>query len=152
MNPKICTVGGPNRELLASWRRILSVTLIALTVLIFSIPASAQRTTGTLRGQVLDPSGAVVPDAKVAITNQQTNVWVNVTTTSAGTYEAPSLIPGLYRVVIEAAGFKGLTLKDVNVLSNQENVAGALGPRDSHRNDRSFERCGGGTNDIFIAE
>jgi hypothetical protein len=103
----------------------LFLFVLALIMLSVGNPAFAQSTTGTLRGQVLDPSGAAVPDAKVTITNQETNVSVTITTTSAGTYQVPSLIPGLYRVAIEASGFKGLSLTNVNVLSNQDNVADA---------------------------
>src|SRR6266849_1555059 len=105
--------------------RGISVLLVTALALLLSNPASAQRTTGTLRGQVLDPTGAVVPDATVTITNQETGVTVKVTTTSAGTYAAPSLIPGLYKITVEAKGFKGFQLKDVNVSANQDNVADA---------------------------
>jgi hypothetical protein len=73
----------------------------------------------------LDPTGAVVPDAAVTITNQETGVTVKVTTTSAGTYAAPSLIPGLYKITVEAKGFKSFQLKDVSLSANQDNVADA---------------------------
>ncbi len=105
--------------------RGISVLLVTALALLLSNPASAQRTTGTLRGQVLDPTGAVVPDAAVTVINQETGVTVKVTTTSAGTYALPSLIPGLYKVSVEAKGFKGFQLKDVNVSANQDNVADA---------------------------
>jgi hypothetical protein len=69
-----------------------------LWVLVVSLaaPCFAQRTTGTLRGQVLDPQGAVVAAAKVTVTNEATGVAQLVQTTSAGTYNLPSLIPGKY--------------------------------------------------------
>src|SRR5258706_11822424 len=105
--------------------RGISVLLVTALALLLSNPASAQRITGTLRGQVLDPTGAVVPDAAVTITNQETGVILKVTTTSAGTYAAPSLIPGLYKISVEAKGFKGFQLKDVSVSANQDNVADA---------------------------
>jgi len=105
--------------------RGISVLLVTALALLLSNPASAQRTTGTLRGQVLDPTGAVVPDAAVTVMNQETGVTVKVTTTSAGTYALPSLIPGLYKISVEAKGFKGFQLKDVNVSANQDNVADA---------------------------
>src|SRR5439155_1818230 len=90
--------------------------------LLFSASAFAQRTTGTLRGQVLDPAGAVVPNAEVTVTNQETGVSVKVTTTSAGTYALPSLIPGVYKISVEAKGFKSFVKKDVSVIANQDNV------------------------------
>ena len=99
-----------------------SVLVLGLA-LIFSMPAAAQRITGTLRGQILDPSGAAVPDAQVTATNQETGVSVKITTTSAGTYSFPSLIPGLYKVSVEAKGFKNFLTTEVSVVANQDNVA-----------------------------
>ncbi|HKW34419.1 MAG TPA: TonB-dependent receptor [Candidatus Acidoferrum sp.] len=95
------------------------------TALFSSGSAFGQGTTGTLRGQVLDPAGAVVPNAEVTVTNQETGVSVKVTTTSAGTYALPSLIPGLYKINVEAKGFKSFVKKDVSVIANQDNVADA---------------------------
>jgi carboxypeptidase family protein/TonB-dependent receptor-like protein len=108
------------------WRSSAVLALLVMaTALFFSGSAFAQGTTGTLRGQVLDPAGAVVPNAEVTITNQETGVSVKVTTTSAGTYAQPSLIPGLYRINVEAKGFKSFVKKDVSVIANQDNVADA---------------------------
>jgi outer membrane receptor protein involved in Fe transport len=105
--------------------RILQLWCAVMIMVALAFPAFGQRTTGTLRGQVLDPSGAVVPDAQVTVTNQQTSVTNKVATTSAGTYNLPSLIPGPYKVAIEAKGFKSFVKNDVNVLANQENEANA---------------------------
>src|SRR5467141_2639001 len=101
----------------------LLVVLIAVLVLVAPIPAAAQRITGTLRGQVFDPTGAAVPNAQVTATNQETGVSVKITTTSAGTYSFPSLIPGLYKVSVEAKGFKNFLATDITVIANQDNVA-----------------------------
>src|SRR6266436_1782939 len=101
----------------------LLVVLIAVLVLVAPIPAAAQRITGTLRGQVFDPTGAAVPNAQVTATNQETGVSVKITTTSAGAYSFPSLIPGLYKVSVEAKGFKNFVATDISVIANQDNVA-----------------------------
>ncbi|OLB38856.1 MAG: hypothetical protein AUH11_05710 [Acidobacteria bacterium 13_2_20CM_57_17] len=110
---------------LSSVRGLLYSALILGLALVLSMPMAAQRITGTLRGQVLDPSGAAVPDAQVTATNQETGVSVKITATSAGTYSFPSLIPGLYKVEVEAKGFKSFVKTDVNVVANQDNVADA---------------------------
>src|SRR5260370_17525056 len=110
---------------LSSARILFYSGLVLGLALIFSMPTLAQRTTGTLRGQILEPSGAAVPDAQVTATNQETGVSVKITTTSAGTYSFPSLIPGLYKVQIEAKGFKNFLKTAVSVLANQDNVADA---------------------------
>ncbi len=116
---------GAWRHCRSSIRSSFFVVLVTAVALIFSVSTSAQRLTGTLRGQVLDPSGAVVPNAEVTVTNQDTGVSVRVTTTSAGTYSFPSLIPGLYKINVEAKGFKSFVKKDASVIANQDNVADA---------------------------
>src|SRR6266850_7287667 len=110
---------------LSSVRGLFYSALVLGLALIFSMPAAAQRITGTLRGQILDPSGAAVPDAQVTATNQETGVSVKITTTSAGTYSFPSLIPGVYKVSVEAKGFKNFLKSEITVAANQDNVADA---------------------------
>ncbi len=110
---------------LGTLRSLLYSVLVLGLALIFSMPAAAQRITGTLRGQILDPSGAAVPDAQVTATNQETGVSVKITTTSAGTYSFPSLIPGIYKVSVEAKGFKNFLKSEISVIANQDNVADA---------------------------
>src|ERR1700745_3155281 len=85
---------------LSSVRGLLYSALILGLALVLSVPMAAQRITGTLGGPVFEPSGAGVPDAQVTATNQETGVAVKVTTTSAGTYAFPSLIPGSYKVEV----------------------------------------------------
>src|SRR5712664_1015882 len=111
------------------WRNHLTNSLLAVLiaglVLVLPIPCAAQRTTGTLRGQVLDPAGAVVANANVTATNQQTGVSIKTATTTAGTYNFPSILPGRYSVTVEMPGFKKSAKNDVPVLADQENVADA---------------------------
>jgi outer membrane receptor protein involved in Fe transport len=87
--------------------------------------AVGQSTTGTLRGQVLDQQGAAISAAKIKITNQETSVVSNTTSSSAGTWNLPSLIPGKYSVAVEAAGFRQVVRKDVLVLADRDNTADA---------------------------
>ncbi len=123
MNCERATRSGWQGTWLTCFRSLIFLLLAA--ALAFSGSTFAQGTTGTLRGQVLDPAGAVVPNAEVTVTNQETGIAVKVTTTSAGTYSLPSLIPGLYKISMEAKGFKSFVKKDVSVIANQDNVADA---------------------------
>jgi hypothetical protein len=80
-----------------------------------SIPVSAQDTRGTISGTVTDPQGGVLPGASVIVSNTGTGTVTRLATNSRGYYEAPLLLPGVYRVTIERTGFKqsvrsGLTL------------------------------------------
>ena len=78
-------------------------------------PLSGQVVGGTFSGTVSDPTGAVIPGVQFSIKNTATGVVTNVTTDSAGLYEAPNLVPGPYQVTVSAQGFQtevrtGITL------------------------------------------
>ncbi|MCC6585193.1 MAG: TonB-dependent receptor [Bryobacterales bacterium] len=62
--------------------------------------------TATLVGTVSDNSGALIPGATVTVVNNETQFTSNTQTTSEGSYYIPNLIPGTYRMTIEAQGFK----------------------------------------------
>lgn len=68
--------------------------------------ASAQNIEGTITGLVQDPSGAVVPGAKVTALNQETGVAYPAAATSAGVYVIPQVPMGRYTVTVEARGFR----------------------------------------------
>jgi len=87
---------------------------IALFPLLSVQNLHAQANAGIV-GTVSDTSGAVVPDAKVTITNQGTGVGNHTTTSSAGTYAVTGLTPGIYSVSVEASGFKKNVQNSVNV-------------------------------------
>jgi Carboxypeptidase regulatory-like domain/TonB-dependent Receptor Plug Domain len=97
-------------------RAVISFVTIALgTVSVFlppllllqSTPAVSQNTNATIRGEVFDPSGAIIPKAQVVIVNQDTGTTVfRGNTDSAGAFVAPEVIPGIYRVIVTATGLK----------------------------------------------
>lgn len=91
----------------------------ALIAILFSISAYAQRLDGTLRGKVVDPSGAVIVGAEVTASSQDTGVQQTTRTTSTGEYVFPNLLVGSYTVRVAARGFSDFTRKDVQVLPNQ---------------------------------
>lgn len=85
---------------------------VCLTMVLISSSLMAQTTisTGSIVGSVTDPSGAVVGDAKVTITNKATGQVITTTTTSTGTYTSGALAPSSYVVRVEAKGFKSVEL------------------------------------------
>ena len=97
--------------------------MICLIVLTMTTHGFGQGTTGTLRGQVLDPSGAAVANGAVTALNEATQVSQTSTSTSSGTFNFPNVLPGSYTVTIEATGFKKYVKKGVAVSANQDNVA-----------------------------
>src|ERR1700712_658963 len=62
--------------------------------------------TGSLQGNVIDPSGASIPGAEVTVTNNATNAVTTQQTTSAGFYSLAALPPGSYTVIVTAPGFQ----------------------------------------------
>jgi hypothetical protein len=68
-----------------------------------------------ITGTITDASGAVVPNAKVTITDIQTSVVNHLVSSSAGTYSLRGLNPGQYRVEVEAQGFKKAVKDNVNI-------------------------------------
>lgn len=97
--------------------RGLCIVVGLLLILISSQSAFAQATTGTLRGRVLDPAGAVIPGATVVARNQATGVATpSFTTSSEGTFLITNLIPGTYSVTVTPpSGFKTKTISDIEV-------------------------------------
>ncbi|SPE38875.1 conserved exported hypothetical protein [Candidatus Sulfopaludibacter sp. SbA6] len=81
--------------------------------LLLPVGLRAQGVQATLKGRVTDSSGAVVPGAKIAVTNTGTNVAFNTATDSAGLYSVPFLNPGSYSISAEASGFKKLVRQDL---------------------------------------
>ena len=83
---------------------------------LFSINLAAQTGSGgIIQGTVLDATNAVVPSARVTVTNTETGVVTKAQSTSAGYYVAPSLIPGLYTVQVEKSGFKSYVQENITV-------------------------------------
>ena len=85
-----------------------------LACLAFGRTASAQAVAG-ITGTVTDASGAVVPNANVTITNEATGVTNKAVTSGAGTYRVIGLLPGSYRIDVEAKGFQKFSTTGVRV-------------------------------------
>ncbi len=93
--------------------------LVALAILIvIAIPAFAQAPTGTLRGQVTDPSGAVVTNARVSAVSP-TGQASSAKTTPNGSYEIGGLAPGNYTVTAKARGFAAFSQTNVVITAGQ---------------------------------
>lgn len=96
--------------------RRLQFCLAVFALLALTMSAFAQVQNGQFTGDVTDPSGAAIPNAKVTVTNVGTNLTVNVTTNAAGLYTAKELPVGTYKITVEAQGFK--TSQNTNLTVN----------------------------------
>jgi hypothetical protein len=80
--------------------------------------ASAQAATGTIRGTVSDPSGALVPQAAVTLSNA-TGLSREIKSSGAGTFEMTRVVPGRYSLSINAKGFAPVFMNDVAVFGDK---------------------------------
>jgi hypothetical protein len=87
------------------------------SVAMLSILAAAGKaqTSGEITGLVTDPSGAAVSGATVTVTNKATGAIRRAVTNSEGLYAFPALLPGLYELKVEQAGFKTAVLDNITL-------------------------------------
>jgi len=97
------------------WKSVcLALVLVGLLCAVAGTHAQdLQR--GEIRGFVYDTSRAVVPNAKVTISNSSTGYKREFTTDATGTYDFAQLLPGVYQITAEAQGFAAITITDVIV-------------------------------------
>jgi Carboxypeptidase regulatory-like domain/TonB dependent receptor len=87
-----------------------------LLVFFFSCAAQAQLYTGSVTGVVTDPSGALVPSAKITLTDQNKGYSFTATTDpTTGRYVLRSVSPGTYKITAEAPGFQGQTREGITL-------------------------------------
>lgn len=105
----------------------LAVRFCAVFLLLYTLSpitynlAVSQTTSAGVSGRITDPSGAVVVDAEVEIKNTDTNDSITVKTNGDGLYNIPSLKPGHYLINVRKAGFRSVTVTEVE-LNIQDNV------------------------------
>jgi hypothetical protein len=90
-------------------------------VLLFSLvlASSVFGQTTALNGTVVDPSGAVIPNAAITLTNTQTGLQRSAVSDAQGRYSLAQLTPGTYKLEAQASGFTAVTLNKVELLVNQ---------------------------------
>ncbi|MGH9674072.1 MAG: carboxypeptidase-like regulatory domain-containing protein, partial [Bryobacteraceae bacterium] len=91
------------------------VTAVAIGGSLFFSVLEAQETRGAILGRVLDSTGAAIPNVTVKATNLATNVTVAGKSNDTGAYEVPYVLPGIYRLTAELAGFKAFSRDNIEV-------------------------------------
>ena len=100
-----------------NWRRTFTV-LLTLS-LVCSVPLLAQTFRGTINGVVTDPSGAVVPGAKVTATDVATAAVRGTVSSGAGEFAFSDLPLSSYTIKVEATGFQATEITGVQVLAGK---------------------------------
>src|SRR5581483_6804109 len=76
----------------------------------------AQADRGTITGTVSDATGALIPGAKITLTNVDTGAHYDTVTTGTGNYTVPSVPVGTYNLVVEQPGFNRYEQTNIKVL------------------------------------
>src|SRR5579864_4434624 len=92
---------------------LLRVTLSLAWIVSFTMPLRAQVGTATLSGTVTDPSGGIVPKARVLVESVERKFSRESVTDSTGTYVFSALPPGLYQLDVIAPSFRQEKVADV---------------------------------------
>jgi hypothetical protein len=92
--------------------------MLVLVVSLFAASASAQTTSGSMSGSVVDTQEQVVPGADVVVTNEATGETRRTVTNEVGLFSFPGLQPGPYTVRAELSGFRPIEQRANMVLAN----------------------------------
>lgn len=79
----------------------------------------AQTNSGNIAGTVMDQSHGVIPNAHVRVRNTSTGIVSTAKTDSGGRFAVNYLLIGTYSVTVEAAGFKTLVRKDLQLAAGR---------------------------------
>jgi len=99
-------------------RAVSLAALVAVAVLCCPSSSWAQAATASIYGDILDQQGAAVVGARVTITNPATDFSRTTASDSVGRYQFVGLVPGVYSLKVELAGFKTATRDDLQLLVN----------------------------------
>ena len=115
--------GRPTNPLQMIWRTARRAKLagLVLTLLVFSLSASAQILYGSLTGTVADKAGALIPNAAITLTSQDTGAIRTTTASETGMYAFLNVLPGGYTVSVDKAGsFGGFAQKNIAIEPNRQ--------------------------------
>lgn len=96
-----------------------SAGLLLCSLILFTAGASAQATTGTISGSVLDQTAASIAGATVTVRNLDTGITRSMTTEADGRFSFPALPVGRYELSAEMSGFSKSVRGPINLVLNQ---------------------------------
>jgi hypothetical protein len=94
--------------------------LSLLLALLFPSMLMAQSTQGSILGTIRDATGAVIPNAKVTVTDVATGISYSAVADGAGNYQVLDLIEGSYKVEVSAPGFETEVINDLTLVARQQ--------------------------------
>src|SRR2546429_452985 len=99
--------------------RTFAIVVVALLILASGGVVWSQTVQGVITGTIMDPTGAVVPNVTVTITNVGTNISQATTTGSDGSYRFALVPPGTYTVDVKATNFAEVRTTGIVVEASQ---------------------------------
>ena len=93
--------------------------LLGCVLFLAALPLQAQLPTAKVAGTVTDPSGAVLPAAKVTLTNTSNGFVYTAVSNASGEYVVPNLAPANYTLRVEAKGFNTYVQEGILLVVNQ---------------------------------
>ena len=101
-------------------RGLLRAAFSTLTAVALVAPSFAQVTTATLYGRVQDPSGALIPGARVTLINNNTGFTKEAVSNERGEVTIPFVTVGSYTALVSSEGFKGYEQTGLQLSSGQK--------------------------------
>jgi hypothetical protein len=102
--------------------RRFSLLFALLVSFVFILQSPAQQTTASISGTVKDPTGAVLPQASVTVTDASTGAVDKTVADAAGVYTFPSLPVGTYTISAAQTGFTTANLSGITLQVYQKAV------------------------------
>jgi hypothetical protein len=100
------------------WLKYMTLSLVLIALGPVGL-CFAQLDRGAISGMVTDPSGSVISEARITVTNTATGTQSSTVTTGSGAYTIPELAAGQYSVTVDASGFKKLIRNGITVSVGQ---------------------------------
>jgi hypothetical protein len=98
---------------------VLSGLAVLVVLLVGEGNLAAQQVTATITGQVSDPSGAAIANAKITATDAQRGTEYTATTSGEGYYRIFQVNVGTYNVKVESKGFQSAQQSNITLQLNQ---------------------------------
>jgi outer membrane receptor protein involved in Fe transport len=100
--------------------------LFALSLLLLSVQAYTQSSSGSIDGRIVDQSGSVVAHANVQLVNVATGVARSTHSTSTGDFVFADVLPGTFNLMVSAPGYEQFVKKDLALSSAERLAAGTI--------------------------
>lgn len=104
----------------------IRLTKCSLALLLGAVIVQGQGLTGSITGSIADQSGAAVPEAEVRLLNVQTNQSRTVKSDGNGDFVFTQILPGTFRLIVTAKGFKRYEQTDVVLTATERLVVSRI--------------------------